>query len=525
MASSTWRQLLFITFGAIVLAGCGDDDGGPITETPPQIAPAPDTPTDSEPPQTAPDSGSPPDSEPTPDPTPPQTPPTDEPRPDPSLPPPTAPETPREPEPSPPPPTGEPEPTPEPTPEPPQPPPAPEHACLQIEQAFSSLSVQQPLALLQAPGDAQRWYIMERAGRVLRASTSSAAAREAETFIDISNQVDTSGEGGLLGMAFHPDYPRNRSVFLSYTTSVDAGDVRGFRSVVSRFTASDNGNSLLADSEWPLITLPQPYSNHNGGQITFGPDGYLYFGLGDGGSAGDPKNHGQDTRTLLGAMLRLDVNVSESDIAAGQRYLIPNGQPFPGPPVCRNGVCPDMEQNKCAAPGCPEIFAWGLRNPWRWSFDRATGALWVPDVGQNAREEINIVEAGVNLGWSCLEANAAYKPERCSRDTQLTAPVAEISHPIASSASITGGYVYRGQAIPSLRGTYVFADFVSGEISVLRDPYGAGRIQRVLQTGKSLASFAEDAAGELYVLSLFNPSAIYRLVAGATDQGENCIGP
>lgn len=515
MASATWRQLLCITLVAVSLMSCGDDNGDPIAESPPQATPAPDKSPDSGPPQTAPDTGSPADPEA------PQTPPANEPRPDPAPPQtPTEPETPREPEPSPPPPSNEPDPAPTPEPPPPQ-----ERACLQLEQAFSSLSLQQPLAVLQAPGDAQRWYIMERPGRVLRVSTSSSAARDAETFIDISNQVDTSGEGGLLGMAFHPDYPRTRYVFLSYTTSADADSVRGFRSVVSRFTASDNGNSLLPDSEWPLITLSQPYSNHNGGQITFGPDGYLYFGLGDGGSAGDPKNHAQDTRTLLGAMLRLDVNVSEGDIAAGRRYRIPDGQPFPGQPVCLHGVCPDMEQNKCPAPGCPEIFAWGLRNPWRWSFDRETGALWVADVGQNAREEIDIVKAGNNLGWSCLEGNAAYKPERCANDTPLTAPVAEIPHPIASSASITGGYVYRGQAIPRLRGTYVFADFISDEVSLLRDPYGARRVQRILQTGNSLASFAEDAAGELYLLSLFNPSAIYRLVAGTTDKGENCIGP
>lgn len=487
MSSPTWRQILWLLTVALALIGCSnnDSDSGPLAEAPPQTAPQPESPPAAEQPEPSPNPE--PSSDPAPEPTP--------------------------------------EPTPPPTSrEPPQTPPTAQPVCLELEQAFSWLPVQQPLALLQTPGDAQRWYVLERTGRVLRFSSQTGTGGAA-TFVDISDRVDTSGEGGLLGMAFHPDYPRTRYVYLSYTTSADTGSVRGFRSVVSRFTASEDGASLVAESQWPLITLRQPYSNHNGGQIAFGPDGYLYFGLGDGGSAGDPKNHAQDPRTLFGAMLRVDVNISESDTAAGWRYRIPPGHPFAGEPICRAGVCPDMEQTKCPAPGCAEIFAWGLRNPWRWSFDRETGALWVGDVGQNAREEIDIVEAGDNLGWSCVEGTAAYKPERCAGNAELTPPVAEYAHPLMGSASITGGYVYRGKAIPALKGTYLYADFVNGELFALLDPYGTRRTQRILETSNALASFAEDADGELYVLSLFNPSAIYRLVAGAEDQGGNCIAP
>lgn len=379
---------------------------------------------------------------------------------------------------------------------------------------------------MQAPGDAQRWYVVERAGRVLHFSGGDGDTVP-QTFIDIRAQVDTSGEGGLLGMAFHPDYPRNRYIFLSYTTSSDPapGGVSGFRSVISRFTASEDGQSLSLDSEWPLITLRQPYSNHNGGQIAFGPDSYMYFGLGDGGGAGDPKNHAQDTRTLFGTMLRLDVNVSESDVHAGLRYRIPEGQPFPGEPVCRNGMCPEMELNKCAATGCAEIFAWGLRNPWRWSFDRETKALWVGDVGQNASEEIDIVTRGGNYGWSCFEGSAGFKPERCASDAELIPPAAEYSHLSVGGASVTGGYVYRGTAVPGLQGTYLYADYSHGELFALIEPYSTRRARRILDTELSIVSFAEDAEGELYVLSVDSPSAIYRIVADVAHAGENCVLP
>lgn len=399
-----------------------------------------------------------------------------------------------------------------------------QQVCLGYERVFSAVPLDLPVALAQAPGDPSRWFAVERAGRIVHFANDATAA-QAASFIDIADKVDTYFEGGLLGMAFHPDFGRNRYVYLSYTSSdgaaVESGS--GFRSVLSRFTATSDGLTLLPDSEWPLLTLAQPYGNHNGGQVAFGPDGYLYFGLGDGGSAGDPKNHGQDTRTLFGAMLRLDVNISENDLAAGLRYRIPPHQPFAGEPICRNGLCPDMEADKCAAPGCAEIFAWGLRNPWRWSFDRETSALWVADVGQNAREEIDLVKVGDNLGWSCAEGNAPYKPERCASDAALVAPVVDYPHPLLGSASITGGYVYRGKAIPALRGTYLYADFSSGGLFALVDAYGARLKQPILETGNPIVSFGEDADGELHFLSLYNPSAVYRIVANSPDSGGNCL--
>jgi glucose/arabinose dehydrogenase len=272
------------------------------------------------------------------------------------------------------------------------------------------------------------------------------------------------------------------------------------------------------------MTLPQPYGNHNGGQIAFGPDGYLYVGLGDGGSGGDPKNHAQNTRSLFGAMLRIDTQVSEAEMAAGWRYGIPPGQPFAGEPSCRNGTCPDMEKQLCAAPGCAELFAWGLRNPWRWSFDRDTGALWVGDVGQNAREEIDLVSVGDNLGWSCQEASAAYKPERCSSGSVLTGPVVDYSHTLLGSASVTGGYVYRGQNIAGLRGTYLYGDFSTGEVFALQEPYTQRRNKRLFDTDLAIVSFAQDASGELYLLSLYNPGAVFKLVgATAGSPGAACL--
>ena len=226
-----------------------------------------------------------------------------------------------------------------------------------VERAFPHLDFRKPLLLLQAPGD-ERMFVVEQAGRVLVFDDDPVAAR-AQVFADIRARVeDGPNEAGLLGMAFHPDFPSNRKVFLSYTRR---GPGRRLTSVISRFTADASGAALDAGSEEVILTLAQPFANHNGGHIAFGPDGYLYIGFGDGGSGGDPQGNGQNVNTLLGALLRIDVD-------GGRPYAIPPDNPF------------------AAGGGRPEIYAWGLRNPWRFSFDRARGDLWLGDVGQNEIE-------------------------------------------------------------------------------------------------------------------------------------------
>lgn len=370
-----------------------------------------------------------------------------------------------------------------------------------ITRAFERLTFVQPLAMMQPPGDASRWYIVERGGRV-RVFANDPAVATASTFVDLSAQVNTSGEGGLLGMAFHPDFGANGRVFLSYTRNGTP-----LQSVVARYVSPDGGTTLDPGSAEILLTVDQPYSNHNGGQIGFGPDGYLYIGLGDGGSGGDPQDNAQNTRNLLGAMLRINV-----DDAAP--YTIPAGNPFAGNPPCLTGS---------TGTACPEIFAWGLRNPWRWSFDRATGELWLGDVGENAWEEIDRVELGGNYGWRCREGAHPYDSSGIC-PAGLIDPVAEYAHRDPQGASIgnsvTGGYVYRGNAVPALAGRYVFGDFGSGRIwQLLPDDEGGLALDELLDTSFSIASFGQGADGEIYVLDIAS-GQLHRLEQGGNSSSD-----
>ena len=269
-------------------------------------------------------------------------------------------------------------------------------ATIQLDRVFANLSFSQPLHMMQAPGDDTRWFVVQRTGRIyVFANDTNVTTRN--TFIDVSSIIDSgASEAGLLGMAFDPDFATNGYVYLSYT-------VPGLTSRIGRFTSLDNGLTLDISTEEVIIDISQPRGNHNGGNIAFGPGPstgkYLYIGLGDGGGGGDPHLNGQDTETLLGAMLRIDVDVNQTDWNAGTRYYIPSDNPF-------------AANNSCGDGGCPEIFAWGLRNPWRWSFDRDTNALWVADVGQNAWEEIDYwpitSTTPANFGWRCYEGSAVY---------------------------------------------------------------------------------------------------------------------
>jgi glucose/arabinose dehydrogenase len=365
--------------------------------------------------------------------------------------------------------------------------PAAPPVTLSVQRIFPSLpSFSSPVAMLQAPGDGTRWFVVEQAGQVRVFDNDPAVVATAE-FVDIDgmNRVTFSGEAGLLGMAFHPDFPADPRVYLFYSHT-DAS--LGLVSRLSEFTTPDNGFTLDPDSEQILLTIQKPAaaSNHNGGNIAFGPDGFLYIGLGDGGGGND--QHGtignaQLPTTLLGKMLRIDVD--------GTPYGIPATNPFAASTTfCgTNGTGPQS---------CPEIFAVGLRNPWRWSFDRATGQLWVGDVGQDALEEVNRVTLGGNYGWRCFEGtnNTGLV---CGSPPNPLPPVAQYGRSVGASA--IGGYVYRGSAVAPLVGRYVFGDFISGRIfNIASTTQPTLTLTDGFASGLNISSFGEGNDGELYVV-------------------------
>ncbi|MDH3712451.1 MAG: PQQ-dependent sugar dehydrogenase [Gammaproteobacteria bacterium] len=356
--------------------------------------------------------------------------------------------------------------------------------AVELQRAFANLTFTLPVAMLQAPGDPTRFYVVEKDGRVRAFDNDPAADTTGDFFTDDNDLVDAGpNEAGLLGMAFHPDYAGNSTVYLSYTRS-------GPVSYVSRYIVV--GGSIDSNSEQPVIIVNQPYGNHNGGQIAFGPDGYLYIGLGDGGSGGDPHEHGQNTNTRLGAMLRIDVN----NVPMGADYGIPGDNPF-------------AASSGCADAGCPEIYAWGLRNPWRWSFDRVTGDLWLGDVGQGNWEEVNLVRRGENYGWRVREGAHCHRPANNCETAGFVDPRAEYGR--SEGYSVTGGYVYRGSAIAALQGYYLYGDYGSGRIWALET--GADNAEPVLlmDTNLNIASFAEDQVGEIYVLD-YSSGEIHKLM-------------
>lgn len=346
-----------------------------------------------------------------------------------------------------------------------------------------------PIAIQNAGDD--RLFIVERAG-IIKIINGDGSINGA-SFLNIDSIVENSTgpgeEGGLLGLAFHPSYQSNGFFFVNYTNN--SGN-----SVISRFSLS-NGDMNLADSnsELILLTINQPFTNHNGGNLAFGSDGYLYIGMGDGGNGGDPGDRAQNLNTLLGKMLRIDVD-------SGSPYAIPSDNPY-------------LNDDDSTTLG--EIWGYGLRNPWRFSFDSQTGDLWIADVGQGLYEEINMVsstDSGINYGWRCYEANAAFNTSGCPTMNTLTFPIGEYSHSGGAlfRCSITGGYVYRGSESPSLSGVYFFSDYCSNEIGALEydgnnwnmsfsDPY----------TDEGWVSFGEDINGELYIAGILTGN-IYKLV-------------
>ena len=351
-------------------------------------------------------------------------------------------------------------------------------ASVQLGRVFTSLRFTHPVVITQRPGDGSRFYVLEQGGQV-RWFTNTETASSAATALDIADELSTDSinEDGLLGMAFDPDFATNGYLYLNYT----AGVVRDgtFHSVVSRVHSDDDGDTFDRDSETILLTVDQPFSNHDGGNLAFGPDGYLYIGFGDGGSGGDPYGNGQNTTVLLGKMLRIDPHAPSE----GREYGIPADNPF------ADGV-----------DGEPEIYAWGLRNPWRYSFDRESGELWVGDVGQDTYEEIDVVENGGDYGWNVMEGFHCYGRDTCDQ-TGLELPVVEVNHDDADS--ILGGYVYRGLTMPELVGTYLFADSYRGVFwSIGYDAVtGEASVQDLLTApGMYPVSMGEDVDGELYVV-------------------------
>ena len=372
---------------------------------------------------------------------------------------------------------------------PPVTPPGPETIEIAVEAAFPDLRFTAPVVLKQGPADGARWYVGEQIGTI-RVFNNDPNSSGSLPFLDITDRVNSGpNEAGLLGFAFHPGFPVTREIYVSYTTGSAP-----LVSRISRFTLEAGADIVNPDSEEVLLEIPQPQGNHNGGDLHFGPAGYLHVALGDGGGAGDPFGNGQDTTTLLGTILRIDVD-------GGSPYAIPPANPFAANPVCGTiGSGSD----------CPEIFAWGLRNPWRFSFDRETGELWAGDVGQGSWEEINRIRAGGNYGWNEREGAHCFEPPSgCS--TESADPVAEYGRNLG--ASVTGGYVYRGSGIPNLAGYYVFGDYISGNIFAVRgDSEPTVSAEVLLDTPLNISTFAEDADGELYVVD-YGPGVIYRIVA------------
>ncbi len=334
--------------------------------------------------------------------------------------------------------------------------------------------LEKPVAITHAGDD--RLFIVEQAGRIRIAQAGQ--LRDAP-FLDIASRVNNNGsEQGLLGLAFHPKYPENGFFYINYI------DNNG-NTVIARFQVTDEADIADPASEKKLLGVRQPYANHNGGQLAFGPDGYLYIGLGDGGSAGDPQGNGQSTNTLLGKILRIDVD-------NGDPYAIPADNPF------------------ASGGGEPEIWAYGLRNPWRFSFDPASGGLYIGDVGQNQWEEIDFLSpgapGGANFGWDSMEGTHPYGG---GDSASFTAPAAQYSH--AEGCSVTGGYVYRGQALPQWRGIYLYGDYCSGKVWGLLNDAAGWESALLFETGFRISTFGVDRDGETYLADY--GGTIYRLAS------------
>lgn len=348
--------------------------------------------------------------------------------------------------------------------------------------------LEDPVQLTHAGDGSGRLFIVEQAGaiRILRQGKV-----QPRSFLDIRDRVESGGEKGLLSVAFHPRFAQNRRLYLDYTSGVG-----GLHTVISEFRVGDAPDLVPPASERVLLTIRQPYPNHNGGQLAFGPDGKLYIGMGDGGSANDPEGNGQNPRALLGKILRIDVDRKDP----GMEYAVPPDNPFRG----RDDAA-------------PQVWAYGLRNPWRFSFDRGSGLLYAGDVGQNAAEEIDIIRRGKNYGWNIMEGSLCTPGvnPRCDR-SGLELPIAEYGR--AEGITVIGGFVYHGRKIPALCGAYLYGDWGSGRIWGLRYTGREARDRALLlSTHRRISSFGEDEEGELYVVD-YRGEVLKIVPAGDSDR-------
>ena len=357
-------------------------------------------------------------------------------------------------------------------------------AAIHLQTVAAGLTA--PVYVTAAGDQGRRLFIVEQGGTI---RVLAGGMLLPQPFLDLRDRVRAGGEMGLLGLAFHPHYANNGRFFVNYTHD-GAG---GLETIIAEYVVSAGDASVaVKESERILLTYSQPFQNHNGGMIAFGPDGFLYIAAGDGGSGGDPQGNGQNLNTLLGKMLRIDVD-------SGTPYAIPPDNPF------------------ADSPGRDEIWAYGLRNPWRFSFDRETGRLIAGDVGQNRREEIDIIERGGNYGWNILEGNLCFSPASNCNRTGLISPIHDYDRDQGNS--VTGGYTYRGTQVPSLVGKYLFSDFGSGHLWALSETSdGQWRHEELLATGLNVSSFGEDENGELYVVDY--GGTVRRI---ASDGGEPVV--
>jgi glucose/arabinose dehydrogenase len=369
---------------------------------------------------------------------------------------------------------------------------------VELVEQFPGLTTNLIVSMAEAPDESRRFFIAEQDGRILLARAANGSSNATEFLSLVHRQPHASYEQGLLGMAFHPGFRTNGLIYVHYNQQNPR------RSIISEFkTCPTNADAADISSERVVLEVPQPADVHKGGQIAFGPDGFLYIGLGDGGGQSDPSNNAQNTATLLGKILRIDVNTRSSTKNGAKEIALPYGIPEDNPFVSEPEL-PDGPIRK-------EIWAYGLRNPWRFSWDRETGELWAGDVGQDNWEEIDLIVKGGNYGWCLREGTHRFKPG--PDGAQYVDPVIEYPHDPRRLADskfprhsngmcVVGGYVYRGRKVPALQGTYLYADFALGKICGLR--YEDGKVTdygTMLEQPKNITSFAEDLAGELYVLT------------------------
>ncbi len=355
-----------------------------------------------------------------------------------------------------------------------------------VQAVFPQLTFNQPVGILSAEDASGRLFVIEQPGTI-RVFQNSANSPSSTVFLNISDRVLFSGEQGLLGLAFNPDYAQNGFFYVDYVAANPT------RTIIARYSVS-SGTPNQADktSEFILLEIPQPFANHKGGQLAFGPDGYLYIGMGDGGSAGDPLGNGQNRSTLLGKILRIDINAA----SAGLNYSIPSDNPFAGN----------------VAGYRQEIYTYGFRNPWRFSFDSTKGQLWVGDVGQDRLEEIDVAQKGLNYGWNIMEGTLPYAG---GNEVGLQLPVYEYNHTMG--IAIIGGYVYRGASNPELDGAYIYGDYGSGKIWALAlNSSGAVSNTQLTASGLTISSFGVDQAGELYICAF--DGKIYQLAASTIPE-------